>query len=1018
VTGVQTCALPICENLEHAIACHLRALQVFKRESFPLEYAGSIGNLGVTYMQRVEGDPNTNLNEAIQYFHAALEVFTPEAAPLDHANMLRNLGAAHVRLSGGERRYHLERAIEYFEQALRFITAETLPIAYAEIQNNLGGAYQERIAGQHWENVERAIHCHEAALQVFTREESPLDYARTQNNLGAAYMERRVGQRRENVEQAIACFKDALATYATDVTSPHVASTLTNLGVAYTSKRWGDRRADLEEALNYYKQVQLIYKHDPSRLEYAQLQSDMGSTYAQRLEGEKQANQEEAIACYERALQVFTLESFPRQHRNTQLNLALVQASRQNWQKAHGAYQSAMKAEDLLVAVGTGIVGQDVILREGRAPALNDGYVLTRLGRLGEAVVSLEHGRARGLAEAMALDEAHPDLINDLTLRTRYEQARRDLISMQGIINLSSSRHFNVDRIFDFIPGLRGDPGRRRIDVIFTEEYQKILGKFQEVQRELQEADELLGLLDVQVDEATLLQAAEQCRHGHAVVYLAATTWGSMAVAVFSSNPERNTPARFASLNLPELNEALLDDLLETRLLIEKLPVSNSYGAAQSGIGFEWFLSDWPGETFRERAMALHAACEREEETSTFDLAAQQTLQPSWLAEVVDAPLVHMQASAYSKLARAMEHYLLHFELQRCLEVLAQVALRPLARWLQQEGVTSCTFIPCGPLAAFPLLAAEIVPGQTMADLLVASIALNARSLLGKSRQLTEQSAVYALGDPRPTRQKLAWAEAEAFTVAKLARKSGLRAHVKVQKRATRDELSQALEKGYIVDTSCHGRFDLASPLDSALILADRQQLPLHELLSHTVDMRGLRLFILSACQTAVLDLRGPSNEVRSLAAGMLQAGARAVLAALWSVDDMATYLLVVRFMQEWFPRMAQEPPAAALARAQRWLRTVTVRELQQWHASDVPLSPEEERRESGSHAPRRAPEAQDFLPYFTDRSIVPRRNSRYDIDEAEWEIHVKAKHFLHIDPNMRPYADPIYWAGFQITGW
>ena len=147
-----------------------------------------------------------------------------------------------------------------------------------------------------------------------------------------------------------------------------------------------------------------------------------------------------------------------------------------------------------------------------------------------------------------------------------------------------------------------------------------------------------------------------------------------------------------------------------------------------------------------------------------------------------------------------------------------------------------------------------------------------------------------------------------------------------------------------------------------------------------------------------------------------MQAGARAILAALWSVDDMATYLLIVRFMQEWLPRMAQEPPAAALARAQRWLRTVTVRELQQWHARDVPLSTEEERRESGSLTPTHAPEAQDFLPYFTDTSLVPKRNSRYDIDQAEWEIHVKAKHV--VDPNTRPYADPIYWAGFQITGW
>lgn len=72
---------------------------------------------------------------------------------------------------------------------------------------------------------------------------------------------------------------------------------------------------------------------------------------------------------------------------------------------------------------------------------------------------------------------------------------------------------------------------------------------------------------------------------------------------------------------------------------------------------------------------------------------------------------------------------------------------------------------------------------------------------------------------------------------------------------------------------------------------------------------------------------------MRSLAAGMLQAGAEAVLAALWPVDDRATYLLITRFAQEWLPRMETEPPAAALARAQKWLRSVTNRELQVWQA-------------------------------------------------------------------------------------
>ena len=104
-------------------------------------------------------------------------------------------------------------------------------------------------------------------------------------------------------------------------------------------------------------------------------------------------------------------------------------------------------------------------------------------------------------------------------------------------------------------------------------------------------------------------------------------------------------------------------------------------------------------------------------------------------------------------------------------------------------------------------------------------------------------------------------------------------------------------------------------------------------MLALQAHLRGMRLLILSACQTAIIDPRGAHEELHSLASAMLQAGAAAILATLWAVDDRATYLLIVRFAQEWFPHLHDEPPAVALVKAQQWLRTVTNRELQQWQA-------------------------------------------------------------------------------------
>jgi CHAT domain-containing protein len=139
-----------------------------------------------------------------------------------------------------------------------------------------------------------------------------------------------------------------------------------------------------------------------------------------------------------------------------------------------------------------------------------------------------------------------------------------------------------------------------------------------------------------------------------------------------------------------------------------------------------------------------------------------------------------------------------------------------------------------------------------------------------------------------------------------------------------------------VVVACCHGVLN-RNFLRSRLILAQGQTLSLGQALAGQSGMEGLRLLVMSACQTAVSNLRAAYQEVRSLAVGMLQAGARAVLASLWPVDDRATYLLMIRFMQEWLPVMEEEEPARALVRAQTWLRTVTNRELGVWTAQ-VPV--------------------------------------------------------------------------------
>jgi CHAT domain-containing protein len=249
----------------------------------------------------------------------------------------------------------------------------------------------------------------------------------------------------------------------------------------------------------------------------------------------------------------------------------------------------------------------------------------------------------------------------------------------------------------------------------------------------------------------------------------------------------------------------------------------------------------------------------------------------------------------------------------------------------------------------------------------------------------------------------LPWAEAEALTVTDLAARLGWPASARVKGQATRDWLLQALEQGQVVTAACHGVFDQQDVLRSRLLLARGETLTLADLLSRVADLRGLRLLLLSGCQTALLDVRGARDEVQSLAAGMLQAGAQAVLGVLWPVEDEAAYLLTVRFVQEWLPRLEIEPPAAALARAQQWLRTVTHRDLRSWRAEALPGAGRAAER--GAHP-------------LSQRGRLRRvrgRGLRLELHEAERRLRAQAS---GEEPDACPFANPIHWAGFHLIGW
>ena len=65
-----------------------------------------------------------------------------------------------------------------------------------------------------------------------------------------------------------------------------------------------------------------------------------------------------------------------------------------------------------------------------------------------------------------------------------------------------------------------------------------------------------------------------------------------------------------------------------------------------------------------------------------------------------------------------------------------------------------------------------------------------------------------------------------------------------------------------------------------------------------SLDLRGLNLVALSACQTGEGEITG--DGVFGLQRGFKKAGARSLLMSLWPVDDAATCQLMITFYKHW----------------------------------------------------------------------------------------------------------------------
>lgn len=193
---------------------------------------------------------------------------------------------------------------------------------------------------------------------------------------------------------------------------------------------------------------------------------------------------------------------------------------------------------------------------------------------------------------------------------------------------------------------------------------------------------------------------------------------------------------------------------------------------------------------------------------------------------------------------------------------------------------------------------------------------------LSQKQQRPNFSQLFAIQNPT---SNLSYTNLEVETIGSFFAES----QVLVKQEATKAALNDNNFKlAHCCHFSCHGDFNLASPLESALILADNERLTLAEIFALTLNQ--CRLITLSACETGIADPTSISDEYISLPSGFLYAGSPSAIVSLWTINDLSTAILMIKFYQNLLTNVSV---AVSLNQAQQWLRNLTKIQLEEWIA-------------------------------------------------------------------------------------
>jgi CHAT domain-containing protein/tetratricopeptide (TPR) repeat protein len=976
------------ENLEKAIAAHTEALKVRTFDAFPQDWAMTQNNLAAAYSERIRGDKAENLERAIAAYKEALKVRTFDAFPQDWAMTQNNFGNAYLDRIRGDKAENLERAITAYKGALKVYTFADFPQDWAMTQNNLASAYFDRIRGNKAENLENAIIAYQEVLKVYTFADFPKNWAMTQNNLANAYSNRIRDDKAENLEKAITAYTEALRVYNLADFPQDWAMTRNNLGEAYRNRIRGDKAENLENAIVAYKEALKVYTFADFPKHWAMTQNNLALAYSYRIRGDKAENLERAIAAYKEALKVLTFNAFPQDWARTQNNLANACLDRirgdkaENLENAIAAYTEALKVRTFEAFPQDWATTQNNLahayfyrIRGDKAENLEnaitsyhnalkirtkDDYPLSCLStarNLATLHYSEEQWQPATEAYNLAIEAVENARLEALNPQSKAETLSNAIDVFHRIVQA----HLKLNQPKKALEYVERSKGRNLVELM-TQKNLQPQGVSQEIIEQLNELKQRVVSEQIRLQSQTMKQ--NPMSRDNLTPYIQDQSYLKEYQQELDNFIEREIKT--------------IDPIFSLTQKVEPIPFTDIQALTDAETCLlQWYLT---GEKILAFVVSLDGDV-KYWESEEIGLQSFNEIFDNYL-KLYNDYRQNKSNQWKEKLPDFLEAFADTLQINHILTLIPNTCKRLI--------IIPHWFLHILPLHALPVSNSHFLKrgweGAELHDLFPNGVQYAPSCQLLKIAQNShhaEFNKLFAIQNPT---KDLPFTDLEVNILSTFFTESQIIAKDNATKNTILPHLKSS--NNHCHHFSCHGGFNLANPLESALFLANQEPLTLGEIFE--LRLNKCRLVTLSACETGLIDLNSISDEYIGLPSGFLFAGSPSVVSSLWTVSDLSTSFLMMKFYEILLDKNQQVSVPVALKIAQNWLQNLTVKEIKKNLAK---------------------PTFQQAL------SQLQQTLSSGDLFELEDAITLMQTKWKAMSPEDKPFSNPFYWAAFVASG-